>query len=173
MSRKRARRRASRLCASRLRPAARIRPPSVPKPPLGLPDRPRRASRSAAAPANAAIPQRHVWLEAVVFWRARADVPRTNQRDRAALRRKQGPQPPTIIDMGPLRPLQTPTVGADTAACLLWAVSGRHVGQIERERWPTLSTQFGQKCVCSTLSCLGVAPRSRARKRPMDGFGHT
>ena len=67
MSRKRARRRASRLCASRLRPAARIRPPSVPKPPLGLPDRPRRAPRSAAALANAAIPRRHVRLKTRLF----------------------------------------------------------------------------------------------------------
>ena len=83
-----------------------------------------------------AIPQRHVRLEAVLFRRGGADVPRTNQRGRAALRRTQGPQPPTILAMGPLRPLQTPTAGADTAACLVWAVSGRHVRQNERENEP-------------------------------------
>ena len=70
MSRKRGCGRASWLCASQLRPAARIRPPSVPKPPLGLSDRPRRASRPAAAPANAAIARRHVRLKSALFRRA-------------------------------------------------------------------------------------------------------
>ena len=45
-----------------------------------------------------------------------------------------------IFAMGLLRLLQTPTVGADTAACLVWAVSGRHVRHNEREIWPILST---------------------------------
>ena len=83
-----------------------------------------------------AIPQRHVRLPTVGFDRGKADVLRTNQRGRAALRRTQGPQPPTILAMGPLRPLQTPAAGADTAACLVWAVSGRHVMQNERENEP-------------------------------------
>ena len=58
------------MCAAGLRPAAGIRPPSVPKPPLGLPDQPRRAPRSAAAPANAAIPRRHFMLKTALFRRA-------------------------------------------------------------------------------------------------------
>ena len=47
-----------------------IRPPSVLKSPLGLPDQPRRAPRLAAAPANAAIPRRHVRLKSALFRRA-------------------------------------------------------------------------------------------------------
>ena len=126
-------------CAARLRPAAGIQPPSALKPPLGLPDRPRRAPRSAAAPANAATPRRHFRLEAVVFRRGGTDVPRANQRGRAALGRTQGPKPPTILAMGLLRPLQAPTAGADTAACPVWAVSGRHFRQNGREMEPILS----------------------------------
>ena len=144
MSRKWARRRASRLCAARLRLAGVIRPPSVLKPPLGLPDWPRRASRSAAAPMNAATARRHVRLTTVGFDRGEADVLRANQHSRASLRRTQGPQPPTILAMGPLRPLQTPTAGADTAACLEWAVSGWHVRQNERENVPILSTVWAE-----------------------------
>ena len=83
-----------------------------------------------------AILPRHVRLETVTFRRAGTHVLWANQRGRAALGRTQGPQPPTILAMGPLRPLQTPTVGADTAACLVWAISGRHVMQNERENEP-------------------------------------
>jgi len=83
-----------------------------------------------------AMPRRHFRLETVVFRRGGTDVPRANQRGRAALGRTQGPKPPTILAMGPLRPLQTPTAGADTAACLEWAVSSRHFRQNGREIEP-------------------------------------
>ena len=86
-----------------------------------------------------AMPRRHFRLETVVFRRGGTDVPRANQRGRAALGRTQGPKPPTILAMGLLRPLQAPTAGADTAACPVWAVSGRHFRQNGREMEPILS----------------------------------